>query len=437
MASGRPKFIPEEPNTDARSGVTRWFQVIKVPIPADAGGMRQVLGVATEITQRRTLEEQLRQAQKMEAVGRLAGGIAHDFNNLLTAIQGFSALLLRDQTLAAPHRADVQEIADAAARAAALTQQLLAFSRKQVLQPAVLDPNEVVAGMSEMLRRLIGEHIELVTDLGPATGHVLADRSQLEQVIVNLVVNARDAMARGGRLTVETRAVALDVEYARRHMGVVPGPHVLLAVSDTGEGMDAETRTHLFEPFFTTKGVGRGSGLGLATVYGIVQQSGGRIEVYSEPGTGTTFKIYLPRVAAPAHAAQPSGTGAPRGGTETLLVVEDEAAVRRLARQALERLGYRVLEAGDGRQALDVAAAHAGAIDLLVTDVVMPGMGGRELAEHLTGLRPGLRVLYTSGYTESAIVQNGTLDPTVAYVPKPYTPDQLARKVREVLDAPP
>ena len=435
MTSGNPKFILEEPNTDAQTGSRRWFQVIKVPLRT-ADGAPQVLGVATEITHRKELESQLRQAQKMEAVGQLAGGIAHDFNNVLTAILGYTLLLLKDTTLPNAHREDVAEIQQAAQRAALLTQQLLAFSRKQVLQPTVLDINEVVAGMKTLLRRLLGEHLALVTELDPHPGSVRADRGQLEQVIVNLAVNARDAMPAGGTLTIETEGVELDWSYVTAHPGSQPGPYVLLAVSDTGVGMDAETRGRVFEPFFTTKAVGKGSGLGLATVYGIVKQSGGYITVTSEPAHGSIFKVYLPRVEAAAAApAVRSAQEDPLGGTETVLVAEDEAAVRNLARRALQRFGYRVLVAGNGQEALALARGSQESIHLLLTDVVMPEMGGRQLAEHLARERPTTRVLFTSGYTDAAVLQPQGSGRVSAFLPKPYTPVQLARKVREVLDA--
>ncbi|MBI1966852.1 MAG: PAS domain S-box protein [Gemmatimonadetes bacterium] len=438
MDTGRPKFIAEEPNTDVRTGITRWFQVIKVPLVSPDGVARHVLGVATEITQRKELESQLRQAQKMEAVGQLAGGVAHDFNNMLTAIIGLSALLLRDRTLAGPHRREVEEIQDAARRAATLTQQLLAFSRRQVLQPTVLDLNVVVAEMEELLRRLVGEHIELATSLATDLGLVRVDRNQLEQAIVNLVVNARDAMSGGGWLTIETANAELDAAYAESHPGAQPGRHVLLAVTDTGVGMDRETQTRIFEPFFTTKERGKGTGLGLASVYGIVKQSGGWIWVYSEPGRGSTFKIYLPRVEEPPErAVSRIAVEEPAGGTETVLLVEDESAVRGLAREALEQFGYQVLEAADGAQAVLLARDYPDRIHLLLTDVVMPGMPGSELAERLARARPDIRILFTSGYADTAVSRRGVLALDVAFLQKPYTPEVLARKVREVLDAPP
>jgi PAS domain S-box-containing protein len=435
MTSGQPKFILEEPNTDARSGETRWFQVIKVPLRT-ADGAPQVLGVATEITHRKELESQLRQAQKMEAVGQLAGGIAHDFNNVLTAILGYALLMLKDPGLPVPQRQDVQEIQKAAQRAASLTQQLLAFSRKQVLQPTVLDLNEVVTEMQALLRRLIGEHIALETRLEPDGQFVRADRGQLQQVIINLCVNARDAMPEGGTLTIATNAKNLDAGFVASHPGSQVGPHAALKVSDTGVGMDADIRARVFEPFFTTKPVGKGSGLGLATVYGIVKQSGGYIAVTSVPTRGSTFTVYLPRVAAPGAeiSAPPVVAAQPSGGSETVLLVEDEPAVRNLARRALQRYGYKVLEAPDGETAMALAREARDPIALLLTDVVMPGMSGRDLAQRLTEERRAMRVLYTSGYPDTVGLTEEVEEASVAYLSKPYTPEDLARKVREVLD---
>ena len=379
---------------------------------------------------------QLRQAQKMEAVGRLAGGVAHDFNNILTAITGHAELLLEDLGLHDPRRADVDEIRRSAERAAGLTRQLLAFSRQQVLQPKVVDVNALVLDMDKLLRRLIGEDVELATVLDPALGRVKADPGQLEQVIVNLAVNARDAMPDGGKLTLETRNIDLDSSYTLEHSLVKPGPYVQLTVSDSGIGMDEETQAHAFEPFFTTKPRGQGTGLGLAMVYGTVKQSGGFIWVYSEPGHGATFKIYLPRVDTPTEPATlPAPTVQPARGSETVLLAEDEPAVRAIAQQALERHGYTVLAAPSGAAALALAAQHAATIDLLLTDVVMPGMSGRDLADRLTAQRPGIRVLYISGYTDNAIVRHGMLEPGLAYLQKPFRPHALVREVREVLDA--
>jgi PAS domain S-box-containing protein len=400
------------------------------------GRLWGVLGIARDITERLSLEQQLRQAQKMEAVGRLAAGVAHDFNNILTAITGYAQLLLEDLGPNDPHREDVDEIRKAADRAAGLTRQLLAFSRQQILQPTVLDLNTLVGETESMLGRLLGEDVRLATRLAPNLGAVKTDRSQIEQVIMNLAVNARDAMPEGGQLTIETANVEMDDVYAREHFPALPGSYVMLAVSDTGTGMSEDTQAHMFEPFFTTKGKGKGTGLGLATVYGIVKQSAGFVWVYTEPGHGTTFKIYLPRVGqlpepriSRAHPAAAS-----MDGTETVLVAEDEAAVRAVARQSLERHGYRVLEAPSGEAALDLAQRYSGRIHLLLTDVVMPGMSGRTLALRLAPLRPGMRTIYMSGYTDEAITRHGVLEPGVRYVQKPFSPDALVRRVREVLD---
>jgi PAS domain S-box-containing protein len=392
--------------------------------------------VLADTTATRRLEEQLAQAQKMESVGRLAGGVAHDFNNLLTGIFGYTSLLADELRDADPDQRDlVRGIRESAEKAAALTAQLLAFSRRQVLQPRVVDVNEVIRGIEPLLRRIIGETVTLVTVPRSPIGSVRADPTQLEQVVVNLVVNARDAMPDGGTVVVETDEVTFDEAYAQEHFEVTPGRYVMLAVTDGGVGMDAETRLHLFEPFFTTKGPGRGTGLGLATTYGIVKQSGGHIWLYSEPGRGTTFKLYFPRVAEAVEAptAAPVPAVEPASG-ETILLVEDESAVREITRIVLARHGYRVLVAESGNAAIAIADAHPGHIDLLITDVVMPGLGGRALAEQLQERRPGLRTLYISGYTEDTIVRQGVLEANVAFLAKPFSPDHLARTVRGVLD---
>ena len=393
------------------------------------------LAVFRDVTQRRQLEEQLRQAQKIEAVGRLAGGVAHDFNNLLNVITGYGQMLFRRLT-DGPEREKTRAILQAADRAAGLTRQLLAFSRKQVLEPKVLDLNAVVSGMDEMMRRLIGEDIELQAELAPDLGRTRADPGQLEQVLMNLVVNARDAMPRGGRVTLETSNAEMDDAYVRDHLGARPGRYVTLAVCDTGLGMDAETQKHIFEPFFTTKEKGKGTGLGLATVYGIVKQSEGYIWVDSAPGAGTTVRVYLPWVEAePVPEPKPpvAPEQMPARGTETVLLVEDEDMVRRMTREVLEGAGYRVLEASSGFEALRVSAGHGGRLDLLLTDVVMPGMSGRELAERLAPVRPGMKVLYMSGHTDDAIFHHGVTQAGTGFLQKPFTPDALERRVRDLL----
>ena len=392
----------------------------------------RMLGSMMDVTERRSLEEQLVQAQKMEAVGRLAGGIAHDFNNLLTAILGYGDLMmpkLHDPTL----RGKMQEIRKAAERASALTRQLLAFSRKQVLVPEVVPLGGLIEELSKMLRRLIGEDIELVIRLPSAAAAVRADPGQLEQVLMNLAVNARDAMPRGGKLTIEVALPLLDDAFRKDHPDVPAGPLVEISVADTGVGMDAEVRKHIFEPFFTTKELGRGTGLGLATVYGIVKQSGGHVEVDTAPGAGTTFRIFLPAVEAPRPMPVPS-LDAVVGGSETVLLVEDEAALRSLAQEILRDQGYKVIAAGSGTEALDLARSHKAPIDLLVTDVVMPGMDGRELADRLGPVHPETRCLFMSGYTDDAVVRRGVREEGMPFLQKPFTIDALALKVREVLD---
>ncbi len=412
-------------------------EAVVSPTTDEKGDLTGYVMVARDVTRERALEAQLLQSQKMEAVGQLAGGIAHDFNNIINVISGFGQLVANDLAPDDPRRADLEQVVDAASRAAELTRQLLAFSRRQILRPNVLDVAVVVEGIVPMLRRLLGEHIALVTHAPPDLGHVKADASQLEQVIVNLAVNARDAMPEGGKLTIETANVELDGEYAAAHAEVTPGPYVLLSVSDTGVGMDPETQAHAFEPFFTTKPPGKGTGMGLATVYGIVKQSGGSIYLYSEPGPGTTFKIYLPRVEDEATAVTEAVTVHPAAtGSETILLVEDDAAVRAFARRALEAQGYTILEAASGTEALPLAASRSGSLDLLVTDVVMPGMQGHQLAVQLRADRPDLRVLYVSGFTENTVISHGILGREVAFLPKPFTAEALGRAVRDAIERP-
>ena len=441
-----PEFMPIAAHRRAIAGQAVTFQIEwhggsyachAEPLRSADGQPVGAICMALDVTDRKQLEAQLRQAQKMEAVGRLAGGIAHDFNNLLMVIQGYTELLLDRLMAGDPLRKNAEQIHDATDRAAALTRQLLAFSRKQLLAPKVLDLRLVVTDMEKMLRRLIGEDIELATLTPTELWSVKADRSQIEQVILNLAVNGRDAMPRGGKLSIETANVELDNAYARQHPMVAPGKYVMLAVTDTGCGMNAETQAHIFEPFFTTKEKGKGTGLGLATVYGVVKQSGGYVWVYSEPERGTTFKVYLPRVEAPASAKerQPARE-APQRGSETILLVEDEKGVRDLAREYLESNGYSVLVAEDGNDAIEVTRKHPGKIDLLLTDVVMPGMSGRDLAERIESLRPGIKVLYMSGYTDQAIVHHGILDSDSVLLQKPFTLNGLARKLREALERP-
>ena len=391
-------------------------------------------GLIVDITDRKLLETQLQQSRRMEAVGRLAGGIAHDFNNLLTIIKGYGELALNRAGTPPEIAADVQQIGNAAERASNLVRQLLAFGRRQVLQPKSLDLNAIVVGMDKLLSRLMGADIQMTTTCSANIGTVKADPAQIEQVIMNLVVNARDAMPNGGRLRIETASVELDANYARDHVSVKPGPYVMLAVSDTGVGMDSETQAHIFEPFYTTKG-GRGTGLGLSTVYGIVKQSGGYIWVYSEPGAGTTFKVYLPLVGGKVEAASvPTPESDDRKANETILLVEDEEAVRELARTILAAQGYSVLVAESAAHAEQLAASRAKEIQLLLTDVVMPGLGGRELARRITARNSSIQVLFMSGYTDNVIAQGGVLEAGVAFLQKPFTPRVLRQKVREALD---
>ena len=415
-----------------------------VALLRDAAGEEMgLVSIVRDITERRRaederhkLEDQLRMSQKMEAIGSLAGGVAHDFNNLLSVILSYTSFAVQQTSAGDPLREDLLEVHKAAERAVGLVRQLLAFSRKQVLQPVTLSLNQVVVEIDKMLRRILGEDIDLVQVLTPDLGVIHADPGQIEQVLMNLVVNARDAMPEGGKLTIETSNVQLDDQYAAAHVGVVPGSYVLLAVTDTGCGMDEQIRARLFEPFFTTKTTGKGTGLGLSTVYGIVKQSRGNIWVYSEPGQGPTFKIYLPCASATATdpASQPAPVAATTQSSETVLVVDDEAALLRVAKRILEAAGYSVLTAAAGEEALRVSAEHSGKIHVLLTDVVMPQMSGRVLAKELTAARPGIKVIYMSGYTDNAIVHHGVLDPGTHFVSKPFTTSQLTRKVRDVLD---
>ena len=404
---------------------------------ADDGRVLYYDGIVEDVTERRRLEEQLRQAQKMEAVGRLASGVAHDFNNLLTIIMGYSDLLLERVSLPDGMRSPVKEIEKAADQAASLTRQLLAFTRKQVLQPHIVDLNSLLTNVDKMLRRMIGKNIELVTHLPSGLGRVNADPGQIEQVITNLAVHARDAMPQGGQLTLEAANVELDSSYASSQESVLPGHYVMIAVSDTGIGMDAETRARILQPFFPAKQRGEGMGLGLATLYGIVRQSEGHIWVYSEPGKGTTFKVYLPRIDQAVEVIAPTQVPVDElsRGSETILLAEDEEAVCSLVRGVLESRGYDVLETKGANDALEIGERHKKHIHLLLTDVVMPQMSGRELAEHLAPLHPETKVLYMSGYADHAVVQHGLLEPGTVFLQKPFTPDALARKLREALDS--
>ena len=416
-----------------KNGSWRILDVVGRVVQDEKEGPSIVLNVH-DVTERKALEGQLLQSQKMEAIGQLAGGVAHDFNNLLTAILGYSELLATEVGEKSPLLESIDEIRKAGERAASLTRQLLAFSRRQILAPTVLDLNALIANLEKMLHRLIGEDFQLITVLDRVIGRVKADPGQIEQIILNLAVNARDAMPKGGRLTIETQDVDLDETYAREHVTVRPGSYVMLAVTDTGEGMSAETKAHMFEPFFTTKGQGKGTGLGLATVYGIVKQSGGYVWVYSERGRGTTFKVYLPRVEGDAEAIEARRPDrAALRGTETILLVEDDESVRTLTRILLEANGYMVWEATGIEDALKAAREGAGPIHLLLTDVVMPEMSGSELAARIVAFRPDIRVLYMSGYTDDAVVRHGLVAEGLSFLQKPFTPDALALKVRQVL----
>jgi two-component system cell cycle sensor histidine kinase/response regulator CckA len=443
MATGEPLIAREEPGADSE-GNMRWFSTTKAPLRDAAGEIIGIVGIGRDITERMQVEEerenlqaQLLQSQKMEAVGQLTAGIAHDFNNLLTAITGFAQLIQLRLAPDDPIQGMVVKIWDSGQRAAGLVRQLMTFSRRQIIDPQLLDLNAAVADMDDMLLRVIREDVELKMALAPDLWPVMVDPAQIEQVIVNLAVNAADAMPHGGKLTIETSNVVLDENYVADHLEAQPGEHVLLAVSDTGVGMSHGVQAHLFEPFFTTKERGEGTGLGLATVYGIVKQSGGDIWVYSQEGHGTAFKIYLPRAEGTVELlprAEEAGARAMPAGGETILLVEDNAEVRGLARQVLERQGYTLLEAGNGQQALALAASHTGPIHLLLTDVIMPGMSGSSLSERLVQSHPDVRILYMSGYTDDTIRHHGVLGTGIAFLQKPFNSSDLARKVRTVLD---
>lgn len=420
----------------SRDGAIRWLHDKGRFVSDDKGKRVGWQGVIIDVTETKRLEEQLNQAQKLESVGRLAGGIAHDFNNMLTAIIGYSELTLRTLESDNPLRHNIEEIKKAGERSALLTHQLLAFSRRQVLQPVVLDLNEIIADTTKMLERMIGEDVHLVLALEPESGLVNVDPGQLSQIIMNLAVNARDAMPHGGRLTIETANISLEPDEARQKIDILPGAYVLLSVCDTGEGIDDKILQHIFEPFFTTKNIGKGTGLGLSTVYGIVKQSGGNIEVDTKVGAGTTFRIYLPRVVEQSEATEVIDNSAElHCGTETILLVEDEELVRNLSREILKTCGYTVIEARNGLEALGVCENGDCKIDLLMTDVVMPQMGGCELAEKLTEKLPNLQILFTSGYTDNAMVRHNVIETGTNFIQKPFTFDALAHKIRELLDA--
>jgi two-component system cell cycle sensor histidine kinase/response regulator CckA len=433
----RVKRFQAEYRLKRKDGQIIWVSDTAVVVPgSDSHPLME--GIIVDITERRLLENQLQQARRMEAVGRLAGGVAHDFNNLLTIIKSYVELALKRCAEQPELRGNIQRIEDAAERAVTLVRQLLAFSRKQVLKPKVLDLNSIVLNMDKLVRRLMSETIEMKTQIGKNLGAAKADPGQVEQVILNLIVNARDAMPHRGKLLIETGNVELDSTFGHDQASIKPGPYVMLSVSDTGIGMSAETLAHIFEPFYTTKEGGRGTGLGLSTVYGIVKQSGGHISVYSELGKGTTFKVYLPRVDDPVQAQTPveapGSTSAE--SAETILLVEDEPAVRELAHMVLSERGFSVIEARSPEDAVRLAGKHGAEIRLLLTDVVMPGMSGHDLAKQLTARHPNLRVLFMSGYTHNMIAENGTLEEGLSFLQKPFTPQVLTQKVREVLSRP-
>jgi PAS domain S-box-containing protein len=419
----------------AKTGEYIWVQTRgKVIDRTSDGNPARLAGMIIDITERKNLEVQLQHSQRLDSIGRLAGGVAHDFNNLLTVINGYAAMVSAELPRSSPLQESINEIRTAGERAASLTHQLLAFSRKQVLQPTVLKLNHIVAEIEKMLRRLLGENIVLVTILAADIGNITADAGQLQQVLMNLAVNSKDAMPSGGRLLIETMNVQLDESYTAKHPQVQPGDYVMLAVSDTGSGMSPEVKDQIFEPFFTTKAKGSGTGLGLATVYGIVKQTGGWIWVYSEPGRGTTVKLYFPRTGEPLSERQVfAKTDA--HGTETILVVEDQADVRRLAVSALQRYGYIVHAAANAEEAIRFCDEHHGALHLVLTDVVMPGKSGYDLASTIAQVRPDVRIVFMSGYTDNAITHQGVLDEGIAYIQKPFTPQTLAEKIRQILES--
>ena len=429
-------FTNVEARRRRKDGSLIWV-LHNVSLLRDEKGNEFIEGTVIDITERKRLEEQLRQSQKMEAVGQLAGGVAHDFNNLLTVIKGYCRMILDSPRLEEDIRGYADHVDSAAEKASSLTRHLLAFSRKQVLQPKALDLNALVVDLDKMLHRVIGENIEMRTVAAKGLGTVKADPGQVEQVIMNLVVNARDAMPKGGKITIETANVQLDETYARDHDGVHPGDYVMLAVTDTGIGMDAETQARIFEPFFTTKELGHGTGLGLSTVYGIVKQSGGHIWVYSEPGQGTTFKVYFARVQDEAEVlSQRTKSSAPLRGSERVLLVEDDPQVRELTQSILASRGYTVLVAEDVKALSGICAQYSEEIQLLLTDVVMPGISGREVANRVCARWSNIKVLYMSGYAENSIIHHeGVLDNGLFFLTKPFTPSTLAAKVREVLDS--
>jgi nitrogen-specific signal transduction histidine kinase len=402
----------------------------------DAGQLLHFVGVQTDLTERRELEAQLRQAQKMEAIGQLAAGVAHDFNNLLSVVLGYSTVIYEALAADDPLRGDIEEVRLAGDRATKLVRQLLAFSRRQLLEPRVLDLGKLVLGTEPMLQRLLGADVALSLFTDNALGAIEADPTQVEQIVMNLAVNARDAMPDGGKLSIEIANVELDTAYVALHAGVSCGRYVMLAVTDSGMGMTSTTREHIFEPFFTTKEADKGTGLGLATVFGIVKQSKGHIWVYSEPGLGTTFKVYFPRVDKPLVEQRPTSPPPPLSlrGNETILLVEDDEQLRVMACMILRRQGYQVLDAQNGGEALLICEQHPAKIDLLLTDVVMPRMNGKQLADRLVPLRSGMKVLFMSGYTDNAVVHHGALDAGAAFIPKPITPNSLLKRVREVLE---